>query len=459
MVQLQDLENIVQKQRQFFQTGTTKDLDFRILQLHKLKKMMQVHEEKIYETLHRDLRKPPMESYVGELGVLIVETNHALRHLRSWASFRSVSTPLTLFPSRSSFFFEPFGVVLIMAPWNFPLQLLLSPLVGAISAGNCAVLKPSELAPTTSQLVSEMIRETFAPEYITTVEGGPESGEALLNQKFDYIFFTGGEKVGKVVASAAAKNMTPVTLELGGKSPCIVDQDAAIDISARRIVLGKYFNAGQTCIAPDYLLVQKSIKNELLERMIHHINEFFGEDPKQSPDYARIINESHFDRLEKYLLTGKVVAGGKTDPEQRYIAPTILDRISMDDELMSEEIFGPILPVLEYQSLNDAIDIIRQHPDPLALYLFTTNKSIQERILKEIRFGGGCINDTLVHFANPDLPFGGIGSSGIGAYHGIYSFEIFSHKKSIVSTPLWIDMKLRYQPYMNKLKWIKKIMK
>jgi aldehyde dehydrogenase (NAD+) len=459
MIKLQDLEGIVDTQRGFFQSGETKELGFRLTQLRKLKEILEKNEKRIYNALHQDLGKPPMESYTGELGVLIVEINHALKHLNSWMRPRRAPTPITLFPSKSRIYQDPRGIVLIMGPWNYPFQLLLSPLVGVIAAGNCAVLKPSELALASSSLVAEMIAEAFSPEYITVIEGGREAGEGLLNQKFDYIFFTGGEKVGKIVALAAAKHLTPVTLELGGKSPCVVDKDASIDTSARRIVWGKFFNAGQTCIAPDYLLVQKSVKKELLDRMIHHIQQFFGTSPIESPDYARIVNSSHFDRLAGYLQADTIVTGGQTNRDQRYFAPTILEHVSMEDEIMKEEIFGPILPVLEYQNLNEAIEILKQRPNPLSFYLFTTNDAVQKRILKEVSFGGGCINNTLVHFTNPDLPFGGIGSSGIGAYHGQYSFETFSHRKSVVTTSLWIDLNLRYQPYLDKLKLIKKLMK
>ena len=459
MIKLQDLEGIVDTQRSFFDSGETKGLAFRLTQLRKLKQILENNEKRIYNALHQDLGKPPMESYTGELGVLIVEINHALKYLNSWMRPRRTSTPITLFPSKSRIYHDPRGIVLIMGPWNYPFQLLLSPLVGAIAAGNCAVLKPSELTPASSSLMAEMVEKTFPPDYIAVIEGGREAGEALLNQKFDYIFFTGGEKVGKIVAAAAAKNLTPATLELGGKSPCLVDQDASIDTSARRIVWGKFFNAGQTCIAPDYLLVQESIKKELLERMIHHVKHFFGSSPIESPDYARIINSSHFDRLTALLKAGTIVTGGQSNRDQRYLAPTILDHISMEDEIMKEEIFGPILPVLAYRSLEEAIVILKQRPNPLSFYLFTKNHSVKKRILKEVPFGGGCINNTLVHFTNPELPFGGIGSSGMGDYHGQYSFDTFSHRKSVVSTSLWIDLNLRYQPYLDKLKLIKKVMR
>ncbi len=459
MISLQELERIVVNQRRFFQTGKTRDSEFRFKQLRKLKEVLVSGETQIYDALRKDLGKPPMESYNGELGILIVEINHTLKNLHSWMRPRRVSTPLALLPSKCVIHHEPRGIVLIMAPWNYPVQLLLTPLIGAIASGNCAILKPSELAPATSHILTEMISKAFSPEFIAVAEGGRETAEALLSLKVDYIFFTGGEKVGKIVAASAAKRLTPVTLELGGKSPCIVDRDAAIDVSARRIAWGKYFNAGQSCVAPDYLLVEKSVKNELLERMVHHLREFFGQDPIQSPDYARIINDQHFDRLERCLKAGTIVTGGQTDREQRYIAPTIIDHVSMEDEIMADEIFGPILPVLEYNSLDEAIEIVQKRPTPLSLYLFTENKNVQARILREIPFGGGCVNNTLVHFTNPELPFGGIGSSGMGAYHGEYSYRTFSHLKSVVETASWIDIKLRYPPYLNKLKLIKKIVK
>lgn len=459
MIQLQDAQTIVENQRRFFETGKTRDIEFRLQQLRKFKEILEKNESRIYQALREDLGKPSMESYTGELGVLLVESNHTLRHLTSWARTRRVGTPISLFPSKSEIRYEPRGVVLIMGPWNYPLQLLFDPLIGAIAAGNCAVLKPSELAPASSHLTVEIVQESFPPEYVAVLEGGRETGEALLNQQFDYIFFTGGEKVGKIVAAAAARNLTPVTLELGGKSPCIVDQDFALDVTARRIVWGKYFNAGQSCVAPDYLLVPQSRKKELLDRMIQNIEQFFGRDPIQSPDFGRIINKTHFDRLEKFLANGTVLAGGQTDRDQLYIAPTILDDVSMEDEVMGEEIFGPILPVLEYKNIEEAIRIVRQRPDPLAFYIFSSNKDVQERFLNEIPFGGGCVNNTLVHFTNPNLPFGGIRSSGMGAYHGEASFQLFSHRKGIVNTPLWTDIKIRYQPYLNKLKLVKRFMK
>jgi len=459
MIKLQNLDSVVESQRSFFQTGKTKDIDFRLQQLRKLQDALKKNEQQIYQTLRQDLGKPPMESYTGELGVLIIELRHALKNLRSWVQPRSVSTPLAVFPSKSVIYREPRGVILIIGPWNYPIQLLLSPLIGAISAGNCAILKPSELVPESSRLVAQLIEQTFPPEFVTVVEGGREAGEALLNLKFDHIFFTGGANVGRIVAEAAAKHLTPVTLELGGKSPCIVVSDAPINTTARRIVWGKYFNAGQTCISPDYLLVQKSVKRELLEKMIHCLRESFGPDPMQSPDFARIVNDSHFCRLERLLKSGNIVAGGKTDRETRYIEPTIIDNVSLEDEVMAEEIFGPILPVLEYESIEEAIEIVRQRPDPLSFYLFTKSEEVQKRFLKDIPFGGGCINNTLVHFPNPELPFGGTGASGIGNYHGEYSFHTFSHSKSVVKTPFWIDIKLRYQPYLNKLNLIKRIMR
>ena len=459
MIKLKDLEGIVESQRRFFQTGKTKNIDFRLEQLRKLRDVLKKSEQRIYEALRQDLGKSPMESYTGELGVLIVELRHALENLHFWVQPRRVSTPLVIFPSRSVIYRQPRGIALIIGPWNYPIQLLISPLLGAISAGNCAILKPSELTPESSRLVAQLIEETFPPEFVTVVEGGREEAETLLNQKFDYIFFTGSLKVGQIVAQAAAKHLTPITLELGGKSPCIVADDAPIDTTARRIVWGKYFNAGQTCVAPDYLLVQKKVKNELLKSMIQSLQESFGSDPMDSPDFARIINDSHFSRLEKLLKNGNIVTGGKTDRDKRYIAPTILDDVSLDDEIMSEEIFGPILPVLEYESIDEVVEIVRQRPYPLSFYLFTRDKKVQERLIKDIPFGGGCINNTLVHFANPELPFGGIGASGVGNYHGEYSFQAFSHTKSVVRTPFWIDIKLRYRPYLNKLSLIKRIMK
>ncbi len=352
---------------------------------------------------------------------------------------------------------EPLGVVLIISPWNYPFHLLISPLVGAIAAGNCAVLKPSEFAPYTSGLIANLIEKTFEPAYIAVVEGGVETSQTLLAEKFDYIFFTGGNAVGKIVMAAAAKHLTPVTLELGGKSPCLVDTEIDVEKTARRICWGKFINAGQTCIAPDYLLVNKKIKNSLLDSIKKCLLEFYGEHPANSPDYARIIHQNHFDRLVKFLQDGEILIGGETNRDELYISPTVIDKVSWEAPIMQEEIFGPILPVIEYTDIAEAIAKINSRPKPLALYLFSDNKDLQQQVLQSTSSGGVCLNDTLIQSGVPSLPFGGVGDSGIGSYHGKASFDTFSHYKSVVQNSFWLDLKWRYPPYEGKLSFLKRL--
>lgn len=446
---------ILKAQRAFFATGTTKSLEFRQLQLNRLKTAIVTRQTEIVQAAKTDLGRPEYEGYF-ELGVLM-ELNYILKHLKSWTKPRRVGLPFTYWPGSAWVQPDPLGVVLIIGPWNYPFQLLISPLMGAIAAGNCAILKPSELAPATSKVVAELIRETFDPNHIAVVEGGVETAQALLAQKFDHIFFTGGTRVGQVVMEAAAKQLTPVTLELGGKSPCIVDRDIDLTVAARRILWGKYVNAGQTCIAPDYLLVHEEIKPALLTALQKNLQEFFGDDPAQSPDLARIINDRQFDRLTNLLAGETIIVGGQTDRATRYIAPTILDQVGWDAPIMQEEIFGPILPVLTYRDMKDAIAAINARPKPLALYLFTRNQAIQKQVLNSTSSGGVCLNEVFLHVAIWDLPFGGVGNSGIGAYHGKASFETFSHQKSILKKPFWMDVNWRYAPYAKKLAFFKKI--
>lgn len=453
------IQELQQKQRDFFRSGKTRSVDFRIDQLELLRRILRENESGIYGALEADLKKPAFEAYSGELGILLEEIRHTIANVRAWAKPRRVPTPLSLFPSHSRIHTDPRGVVLIIGPWNYPFQLLLTPLVGAIAAGNCTVLKPSELAPHSSKLIHELITKSFSRDFVAVVEGGRETGAALLAEKWDYIFFTGGTSVGRIVAEAAAKHLTPVTLELGGKSPCVVAEDANLDVTARKITWAKFYNAGQSCVSPDYLLVHKSIKQELLDKITANVRKFFGQDPSQSPDYARIISTGHFDRLDRLISAGKILMGGERNRDDRYIAPVILDDVQMSDPVMADEIFGPILPVLEYENLEQAIALIEQRPGPLSLYVFTRNKSTENQLLSRISFGGGCVNDAMVQLLNPYLPFGGIGSSGSGAYHGQYSFETFSHKKSIVTSPFFPDIKIRYQPYKQKLRLLKKLMK
>ncbi|MBW4634149.1 MAG: aldehyde dehydrogenase [Iphinoe sp. HA4291-MV1] len=450
------IADIIHKQRAFFNTGRTKDINFRLEQLKTLKQAVTEQQEAIINALKADLNKPEFESYATEIGT-IQEINYAIKHIKTWTKPQKVPVSLKLFPASTSIYPEPLGVVLIIGPWNYPFHLIISPLVGAIAAGNCAILKPSELAPNTSRLLSEMIKQYFDSAYIAVVEGGVQTSQQLLAEKFDHIFFTGGTAVGKIVMEAAAKNLTPVTLELGGKSPCIVDSDINIEHTARRITWGKFLNAGQTCIAPDYLLVDKKIKENLLNEIQKCLLEFYGDNPASSSDYARIINQKHFDRLTHLLKEGKVRIGGETNPSELYIAPTVLEDVSLTASIMQEEIFGPILPVIEYTDRTEAIDLINSKSKPLALYLFSNNKNLQQQVLQETSSGGVCINDTVIHVAISSLPFGGVGDSGIGKYHGKSSFDTFSHYKSVLHNPFWLDLKWRYAPYKDKLSTLKRL--
>jgi len=452
-------QEIAQKQREFFLNNKTKDLKFRKEQLLKLREAVREYEERILDALALDLNKSKYEGYMTEVGIVLEEISFVLKRFKRWAKPKRVKTPLTQFPAKSIIYKEPYGVVLIMSPWNYPFQLAIAPLVGAIAAGNCALIKPSNYSPYTSEVISEMIGKTFPEEYISVVLGGREANQDLLAQKFDYIFFTGGTKVGRVVMEAASKHLTPVTLELGGKSPCIVDETAKIDLAARRIVWGKFINAGQTCVAPDYVLVQKSVKNDLLTSMVKYVKEYFGKALEKDFRFPRIVNEKHFQRLLGLMGSGKLYYGGKSDPDLNRIEPTILDEVDWDSPVMQEEIFGPILPVLEFDSLDEVVRKVNARPKPLALYLFTTSKAKEKYILNSISHGGGCINDTVVHLATHYLPFGGVGESGIGNYHGRASFDTFSHKKSIMKKSNLIDVPLRYPPFKDSLKLLKKFLK
>jgi aldehyde dehydrogenase (NAD+) len=450
------IADIIHKQRTYFNTGQTKDINFRLEQLKTLKQAVTEQKDAIINALKADLNKPEFESYATEIGV-IQEISYAIKHIKTWAKPQKAPVSLQFFPASARIYPEPLGVVLIISPWNYPFQLIISPLVGAIAAGNCAILKPSELTPNTSRLLNEMIKQYFDPAYITVVEGGVQTSQQLLAEKFDHIFFTGGTAVGKIVMEAAAKNLTPVTLELGGKSPCIVDSDINIEHTARRITWGKFINCGQTCIAPDYLLVDKSIKKNLLNELQKCLQEFYGENPARSSDYARIVSKKHFERLANFLKEGKVRIGGETNPSELYIAPTVLEDVSLTDSVMQEEIFGPILPVIEYTDITEAINLINSKSKPLALYLFSNNKNLQQQVLQQTSSGGVCINDTVIQVGVSSLPFGGVGDSGIGKYHGKSSFDTFSHYKSILHNPFWLDLKWRYAPYKDKLSTLKRL--
>ena len=451
-------KQLIEEQRKHFATGKTKSLDYRLEQLKRLKQAILEQESSIVKALHQDLRKPELDSYLTEIRVSIQEINYALKHLRKWAKPRRVKTNPEAFPSVAQIYPDPLGVVLIISPWNYPFALAISPLIGAIAAGNCAVIKPSESTPTVSQLIATLIQQTFSNTEIAVVEGDATVSQQLLTEKFDHIFFTGGTKIGQLVMEAAAKNLTPVTLELGGKSPCIVDTEIDLEETAKRIAWGKFLNAGQTCIAPDYLLVDKSIKEALITKIQECIVNFYGTNPQTSPDYCRIVNERQFNRLKALLKDGDILTGGQTDLAEKYIAPTLMTNVSLESELMQEEIFGPILPILDYANLEDAIAFINERPKPLALYLFSNNKSKQERILEATSSGGVCINDTIFQVGVIDLPFGGVGPSGMGAYHGKATFDTFSHYKSVLKKSFRFELNVRYPPYGNKLNWIKRLL-
>ncbi len=436
-------------------------------QLRTLRSTIIDNEAAILEACRLDMSKPSMEAYTSERGMILNEIDHVARNLRSWTKPRRARTPMLHtrlfgiaqhFLASSYIYSEPYGVVLIMGPWNYPFQLTLNPLVGSIAAGNCTIVKPSEMAPHSSAVIARVIRDNFEPGFISVIEGGPETAQALLAEKLDYIFFTGGTRVGKLIMKAAAKHLTPVTLELGGKNPCIVDSDVHVEYAARRIAWGKFFNAGQTCLTTDYLLVNKAIKNDLLSSLKKTVKEFYGDHPAKSPDYARIINKNHFERLSRLLKQGEIIIGGDTNSEDRYIAPTVIDNVSPDHEIMKEEIFGPILPVLEYETLHDAIAFVNERPKPLALFFFSKDKKKQDRVLRETSAGGGCINETFVHEINFALPFGGVGASGIGKYHGKFSYDTFSNMKSIMKKSFLFDITLRYPPYEDKLKRAKRFL-
>ncbi|MFC4022857.1 aldehyde dehydrogenase [Oceanobacillus longus] len=452
-------EAVVDNQRSFFLNGNTVDYQFRKNQLQKLRDMLKDNEGKIYRALKRDLNKSNHETLTTELGMLYLEIDLALKNLRVWMEPDKVQSPITHKGSKSYIMKEPFGVVLVIAPWNYPLQLAIAPVIGAIAAGNCVVIKPSEHAKATSALLSSMINQTFDSSYITVVEGAEEASEALLKQRFDYIFFTGSSQIGKIVLRAASEYLTPVTLELGGKSPVIVDEDANINFAAKRIVWGKFTNAGQTCVAPDYVYVHEKAKFKLLKAMKKYIKTLYGREPLKNEDFTRIINEKQFDRLEKFLSEGSVLHGGNTNRESLMIEPTILDKITWEDSIMKDEIFGPILPVLTFTNIEDALFKIKRMEKPLALYYFGENEKMQQQVMEYVSFGGGSINDTLYHLANPHLPFGGVGNSGMGAYHGKYSFDTFTHKKSILKQTTKFDMPFRYPGNKMASKVVKNLMK
>jgi aldehyde dehydrogenase (NAD+) len=436
----------VARQLAFYQTGATRPLDFRRAQLGRLSNAIKQHEESLFDALRADLGKSAYGAYSTEVGLVLSEIGHAVRCLPRWMAPERRGVPWLAWPARGFIQPEPYGVALIMGPWNYPLQLLLSPLAGAIAAGNCAVLKPSEFAPRTAAAIANLINTSFPEEYVAVFKGERDTAEALLRERFDCIFFTGSTSVGRAVMTAAARHLTPVTLELGGKCPCIVCADAPLDVTARRIAWGKFMNAGQTCVAPDFLVAEHSISGPLVEALKRAILEFYGGDPQKSPDYGRIVNRKHLERLTGYLSSGRIVCGGQHDPDELYLAPTILTGVSPDAAVMQEEIFGPILPVLEFTGLDEVLALLRERPTPLALYLFTRDRVTQERVLASTRSGGVCLNDTVSHMIGHTLPFGGLGESGLGAYHGKASFNCFTHGRSVLRRSFAFDPKLRYPP-------------
>ena len=441
------IEETVAKQRAFFNAGTTIPVEARLRTLEKLRGGIIARQADILAALREDLGKSAAESYMCEVGLTLDELGYQMKHLRRWAKPQHVRTHLANFHAKSFTVAEPYGVVLIMSPWNYPFLLTMEPLIGALAAGNCCVLKPSNYSPATSRVMADLVADVFPPEYVTCVQGGRKENTALLEQRWDYIFFTGGTTVGQLVMEKASAHLTPVSLELGGKSPCVVAADANLNIAAARVVFGKYLNCGQTCVAPDYVLVDRRVHDEFLELVKQQITAMFGQDPLENPDYGKIINQKHFERLMGLIDPAKVVAGGNSRPGEMRIAPTVLDRVTAEDAVMQEEIFGPIMPILAYDEISQAEEFIKARPKPLALYLFTQDAATQERFLTHAPFGGGCINDCIVHLATSEMGFGGVGASGMGSYHGKKSFETFSHQKSILKKSTWLDLPLRYQPY------------
>ena len=459
---MSELSTIIDKQKEFFYKNETRTIEFRLNQLKKLKQILKENEDKVLEALNKDLRKSSFEGYATEIGLVYEEINYAISNIRKWMKRESVKESLLYYPSKNYIYKEPYGVVLIIGPFNYPFQLIMSPLVGAIAAGNCVILKPSEHSIATSRVIESIINDNFSSDYIKVIEpsGGKEVVSSLLDLKFDYIFFTGSVRVGKIVMEKAAKNLIPVTLELGGKSPCVVDKDANIQMAAKRIVWGKFINAGQTCVAPDYLLVHRAVKQELLEQIVKEIKLQYGEDTRESQDYPRIISDKEVDRLASYINEGEIYYGGQVIKQEKYISPTILIDINNDAHINEEEIFGPILPVYEFSEIDEVLKSLQNKEKPLALYYFSENKGNIEKVLLNSTSGGVTINDTVIHVASLKLPFGGVGNSGVGGgYHGKYSFDTFTHNKAVVKRGTFIEFSFRFAPYKDRFKLLKKFLK
>ena len=458
---MNDIKSLFNKQKEFFYLGKTNDINFRIDNLRKLKEVIKVNENKILEALNKDLGKSNFESYATEIGIVYDEINVHIKNIKKWARRERKKSSIIYYPSKSYVYKEPYGVTLIIGPFNYPFQLVIAPLIGAISAGNTAIIKPSENTKNISILLEEIINENFEEEYLKVVSPleGKEAVSYLLEFPFDYIFFTGSVRVGKIIMEKAAKNLTPITLELGGKSPCIVDSDAKLELAAKRIVWGKFLNAGQTCVAPDYLCVHKNIKEKLLKLIISEIHKQFGEEIKTSPDYPRIVNNNSLTRLSNYIKDGEVYYGGSFDDLGLYMEPTILVNTDVNSAVMTEEIFGPILPVIVFDNIENIIDFINRREKPLALYYFSESKKNINYILRATTSGGVTINDTIIHVANGNLPFGGVGNSGIGNYHGKASFDTFTHKRSVMKRGTFVEFNIRFAPYKEKINILKKVMK
>ena len=458
---METLREKINKQREYFSTGETKDINFRIEKLKKLRDVLKSEEEKVFEALKKDLMKSSFESYVTEVAMVYDEINMHIKNIKKWSKKRRVKTPLVQFPAKSFIQLEPYGVVLIIGPFNYPFMLTMDPLIGAIAAGNTAVIKPSESAPETSKILKEILEKVFDEKYVLHVnpERGKEVVEELLKEKFDYIFFTGSATVGKIVMKAASQYLTPVTLELGGKSPCIIDKDCKLELAARRIVWGKLLNSGQTCVAPDYLYVHKDIEEKFIKKLEEEIKNQFGNNPLESEDYSKMVNEREFNRVFSYIDKEKLVFGGNYNRKTFQIEPTILKNVTWDDPVMEREIFGPIFPILPFEDLDEVIRLVNSKDKPLAIYYFSEDKNKIEKVLNSTSSGGVTINDTLVHVSSSYLPFGGVGNSGMGEYHGKYSFDLFSNKKGVMNRKTFLDLKIRYAPFQNKLTIVKKIMK
>ncbi|MCL5127884.1 aldehyde dehydrogenase [Algibacter sp. L4_22] len=456
---LKNISEIIANQKLFFNTEKTKSIDYRISLLKTLKQELLHNEKAVFDALYKDFKKSEFETYLSEYSMVMSQLNLVIKNLKKWAKPERVKSSLLLFPASSFIYKAPYGSVLIISPWNYPFILALEPLILAIAAGNTVVLKPSELTPHTSGLVSKIITKVFPENLVASIEGGVDVATELLNQRWDYIFFTGSVSVGKIIARAAAKHLTPVTLELGGKSPCIIDDSTDLKLAAKRIVWGKFLNAGQTCIAPDYILVKQHSKIDLVKFLIEEIKQAYTENIKTSEDFPRIINKKNTQRLANMLDNETILFGGEVDEDTCYISPTLLDEPDLESASMQEEIFGPILPILSYETEQDIENIISKYEKPLAFYVFSKNKAFSEGLISKFSFGGGVVNDTLMHFGNDKLPFGGVGFSGIGSYHGKFGFDTFSHQKSIVKRKTWIDPPVRYAPYSGKLKLIKAFFK